>query len=210
MSEYEARYGLIGENNNGTGGIAPIAVDRQGAQLHTPLHARYYEQARRGRLFWARAVVTAPVIWSTAAATGGPLLYNGTSTASGVNAVLLGFGVGITTASGVAGAIGIATGVTTAPGSTTAIDSTTSGLVGGTASQCSTYRIGTPSAAATQFIPFGEIHTGAVSVHSVQQNWFDLGGGFIIPPGSFASVSPSATLTSAVVQVSLLWEEVPF
>jgi len=205
----EFLYGNAGENNVANGTQPPLAANRQGALLADALHGRYTEQARRGRLFWARAVVTAPVIFSTAAGTGGPLLYNGTNTASGVNAALLGVGIAITTASAVSGALGIGVGATTAPTSTTAIDSTTNALVGGSASQCSAYRVGTPSAAASQFIPFAQVHTGAVTVDTAAFQWIDLGGSIVVPPGYFASICASATLTSAVLQVSLLWEEIP-
>jgi hypothetical protein len=203
-------YGLSGEFNVANGTNPPLGADRQGALLTSQLHGRYAEQARRGRLFWARGIVTAPVIFSTAAGTGGPLLYNGTNTATGVNAVLLGIGIVGTVASTVAAALGITGGPTTAPSSTTAIDTSTNAMIGGSAPQCSVYRVGTPSAAGTFFMPLASVHTGALTVDGNDSSAFlDLGGSFICPPGSFLSVAASATATTLVAQISMLWEEVP-
>ena len=104
-----------------------------------------YKASRNGRVFMAQAIVTAPVIWTTEAGTGGPLLWNGTSGATAVMARLLAVGVGITVVSTVAAALGITggPGQTAAPTSTTAIDSTANLLIGGGASACTAYRIGT-------------------------------------------------------------------
>src|SRR4029077_3368446 len=107
----------------------------------------YYDYARRGLLFCATANVTSPVIYSTAAGTGGPLIWNNTGQAAGgsnrVLVVLLALGVGITTASAVAGALGITGGASTAPGSTTAIDGLQNLNLGNPiAAQCNAYRKG--------------------------------------------------------------------
>ena len=169
--------------------------------------------AGRGNIFCATAIVTTPVIWSTAAGTGGPLLYNGTTAGTGnaVNAFLLAISYGLTVASTVAGAIGLTGGTTTAPTSTTAIDSKAclSSIGSATTPQCSVYRVGTVSAAGTFFLPTGHIHTGAITVDTDDDNWVHLGGCIMVPPGSFTSPSASATLTSAVMQIALVWQEVP-
>lgn len=165
----------------------------------------------RGACFAATAIVTAPVIFTTAAGTGGPLLYNGTSATdhTGVTAYLLAVSYGLSVAATAAGSIGIAVGVTTAPTTTTAIDSSTNLHVGGQASKCSVFRVGTVSAAATAFIPVGTIGTGALTVYSNDDNFVHLGGLIEIPPGAFASVSVSATLSTAVMQLCLIWMELP-
>lgn len=164
----------------------------------------------RGACFSAHAIVTAPVIYTTAAGTGGPLLYNGTATDhTGVTAFLLAVSYGLTVASTVSGAIGITGGTTTAPSSTTAIDSTANLHIGGQASKCTAFRVGTVSAAGTFFIPTGHVHTGAITVDTDDDNWVHLGGVIEVPPGSFAAVSASATLSSAVMQIGLIWMELP-
>lgn len=206
----ETLTGLVGEYNNASGTNPPIAQSRQGSQLVDGLHGKYTEQARRGRLFWASAIVTAPVIFSTAAGTGGPLLYNGTSASSGVLCAILGFSINQSVVTAVAAGLGITGGPTTAPTATTAIDGSTSGYIGGTASQISAYRVGTPSAAGTFFLPFADAMTGALTTQPGNAgSWIDINGGIIVPPGCFASLAASATATSLVMRATVLWEEIP-
>lgn len=167
----------------------------------------------RGNVFMAQAIVTAPVIWTTAAATGGPLLYNGSTAGGGkgVTAYLLSLSYGLTVASTVAGAVGLTGGPTTAPGSTTAIDSSTCLRLnsGSPTPQCSVYRVGTPSAAGTFFLPTGQVGTAALTAEITDDNFVQLGGVIEVGPGYFASFSASATLSTAVLQVGLVWLEVP-
>ena len=176
----------------------------------------YYAHSVRGQVFCATANVTAPVIYTTATATGGPLLWNNSGQAAGgtsrVNAVLLAMGVSITTASGAASGLGITgnTGQTSAPTSTTAIDKVQNLYLGGPAPVCNTYRIGTVASAGNFFMPMIALGTGAVTVDNLDMTWVDIGGLIIVPPGGWASVAAAATATSAVVQVGLIWAEIPF
>src|SRR3954468_12104711 len=91
-------------------------IAKTGEQVVSELQGRYHEQAARGNIFMAQAIVTAPVIYSTAAGTGGPLLWNGTST---VKASILAVGWGVSTVSTVGAAIGLTGGggQTSAPSS---------------------------------------------------------------------------------------------
>lgn len=189
-------------------GDQALRQGRMGALIVSQGHGRYFEQATRRNLFRAQAIVTAPVIYTTAAGTGGPLLWNGTNT---VNAVILGVGFGVTTASTVAGALGLTgnTGQVAAPSSTTAIDSSGCTYLGGPPPACSVYRVGTPTNAGNFLMPFAEIHTGTVGTDTGLIQWVDLAGQIVVPPYSWVSIAASATLTTAVMQISLVWEEVP-
>src|SRR6185369_5697280 len=111
-------------------GVTTIARSgKSGETIVSRLHGRYYEQASRGNVFMAQAIVTAPVIYTTAAGTGGPLLWNGSTT---VKAALLAVGWGVTTVTTVAAAFGITGGggQPSAPTSTTAIDGRANLLMG--------------------------------------------------------------------------------
>lgn len=184
------------------GGLADLIVSE--------LNGKYYEASYRGNVYWAKAIVTAPVIFSTAAGTGGPLLWN---QSTNKNLVLLKMTLGITTVATAAGSLGIGTGVSTIPGSLTAIDSCFAAnapgalLTGTTAAQVS--RVGTPSAAAVNFIPVFSVNTGALTVQSAGMYVFDFDGSIIVPPGSFASPCGSATLSTLVCNIGLCWMEVP-
>lgn len=165
----------------------------------------------RATIWSAMATVTAPVIWSTAAGTGGPLLYNGSSN-RGVTAYILAVSAGITTSSTVAGKLGITGGPTTAPTTTTAIDALQClNFVTGapTTPQCTAYRIGTVSAHGIGFMGCYDVDTGAQTVDTLVNGIQHLGGLVAVGPGNFCSVAGSATLTSGVFAITMIWAEVP-
>jgi len=157
----------------------------------------YYAHARYGSIFCARAIVTAPVIFSTAAGTGGPLLWNNTA---GLNAVILGVTCAQTVVTTVAAALGItgASGQTTAPSSTTAIDTSGNLFVGGAAPQMNVYRVGTPTNAGTFFLPLLNVSTGALTTGMGSLAYIDLQGRVVVPPGSWCAVAASATASTVV------------
>jgi hypothetical protein len=178
------------------------------------IHGRYYEASQRGNLFVAHAIVTAPVVYTTEAGTGGPLLWNGSGVATNpgakVKANILAVGFGVTTVTTVAAALGFTGGdaQTAAPTTTTAIDSTSNLLIGGDASRCTAYRVGT-TVENKFFIPFAHVHTGALTVDTTGVQWIDFGGMITVEPDSFVSIAASATASTLVASISLIWEEVP-
>src|SRR6266436_330774 len=176
----------------------------------------YYEVARAGQVFAARAIVTAPVIFSTAAGTGGPLLWNNTGVASGVstkavNAVILAVTCALTVVTTVAAALGITgnSGQTTAPSATTPIDTVGNLLIGGPAPLCNTFRVGTPTNAGGFFLPLLALSTGALTVDNDLVGLIHLDGAIVVPPGSWASLAASATATTTVARLGLVWAELP-
>lgn len=184
-----------------------------GAQSQSYLH-----YSKLGQIFVAQAVVTAPVGFGTAAATGGPLLWNGSGgTTSGTNnaqvdAVILGVSWGVTTAETTTNiALGLTGGFgqTAAPTSTTAIDGIFCTRIAPNSPSCSVFRKGTVSAAGTWFFPLATLSTTAVTAMPHQPNFTDLEGLFVVPPNSWISVAASVTGTAAVVQVGMIWAEIP-
>lgn len=188
----------------------------------------YYDLVLKRWIFMAQAIVTAPVAYTTAAGTGGPLLWNGTggsTTLSGeganavlspntqVDAIILGVSWGVTTAETTAGvAIGLTggSGQTAAPTSTTAIDGVTCTSVESVVSpSCNVYRVGTVSTAGKWLFPLFSLDTTALTAMPHQPNWVDLAGMFKVGPGGWIAVSASAAATAAVLQVGLVWTEVP-
>lgn len=193
----------------GTDGSQPnLRQERTGGLVTADAHGQLAEASTRGALFFAHAIVTAPTIYSTAAATGGPLLWN---SSTNKNISLLKIGLGITVVTTVAAALGITgnTGQTSAPASTTAIDSSGNLLLGGPASAVNAYRIGTPTNAGNRFIPFANLHTGALTVDSLGMVWIDVAGAITCPPNSWISIAASATASTTVMQACMIWEELP-
>ena len=173
----------------------------------------YYDLCSRGQVFSAYAIVTASVIYSTAAGTGGPLLWNGSAVAgpNPVNAIILGVSVADTVASTVATSLGLTggSGQTAAPSSTSAITTVGNMRIGGPAPKCSVFSVGTPSAAGSFFFPLIQVGTGAITVDNLELIYTDLAGPVVVPPGSWVSIAASATATTMVAQMGLLWAEVP-
>ena len=204
--------GVVGQplQSNAPGTKPGIRQGQLNDVIVSELMGRYYESAYRGNVYFANAIVTAPVIFSTAAGTGGPLLWNQSTS---YNLVLLKMTCGITTVSTVAGSLGIGVGISTIPGTLTAIDSMFSAKnpgvkITGTAN-AQVSKIGTPSAAATNFFPVFSINTGALTVAAGLQMTWEIDGAIIVPPGSFASPCGSATLSTLVTNIGLVWMEVP-
>jgi hypothetical protein len=164
----------------------------------------------RGNIYTVALAVTAPVAY-TATALSGPLLYNG-STNRGVVAHLLALSFGLTTASTAAAVIGIAGGATTAPSSTSTtglITSNTTLRSGAPTPQCTLYATGTVSTAATLWLPVGQIDTAALTAQPSGANLVHLGGVISAAPGNFLVPLFSATLSTAVIWLSMTWMEVP-
>jgi hypothetical protein len=199
----------VGPTFGGSGTASPFRADITGAQVITDAHGRLYEASRAGNLYVAHAIVTAPVIFSTAAGTGGPLLWNGTTNKL---CSILKIGLGVTVVTTVAAALGLTgnTGQTSAPTSTTAIDSSKNLYIGGQASGATVFRVGTPTNAGNFFLPFAQLHTGALTVDTSGVLWIDIDGAVTVPPNAWCSVAASATATTAVCQISMIWEELPF
>ncbi len=185
----------------------PFRQGRSGELIVSELQGRYGEITRRGSLFFARAVVTAPAGLASSNGIGGPLLWNGSSS---IIAYPIALTVCETVVSTVAGALGLAMGAqTTAPTATTAIDSSGSCLLGATGPAASVYRIGTVSVVPPQFFPLVNITTGSLTVTQDTPQWIDIGGCFGIPAGYYMAIAGTATLSTMAAQVGLLWAEVP-
>ena len=192
-------------------GVTPTArMGKLGELMVSDVQGRYYEQAYRKNLFLAWAAVTTPVIYSTAAATGGPLIWNGSQT---TNVVILAACCAITTAfTTTPGVIGITgnTGQAAAPGSTTAIDGRANCFIGGGASSATPYRLGTVSTAGAFFFPLFQAQLGATSVTQSNVAWIDVGGAIVCPPNSWVSLANGVAAPAAgLMHTGLLYTEVP-
>ena len=68
---------LVGASRYTDGTTSTARGDKDGAAMVTQMNPRYYENVYRGRVFTATAIgIAANVIYSTAAGTGGPLIWN--------------------------------------------------------------------------------------------------------------------------------------
>ncbi len=190
------------------GSPAGVPSGIAGEILYSALMAKYSTLVKAGKVYSAYATVTAPVIFSTAAGTGGPFLWNKPS--SGVDAHILAVGLSVSVASGVAGAIGLtgAGGMAITP-TNTAIDATGNCYVGGGASQMGgVYRVATAANPGSVFLPLFNVGTTATTA-MFGSTLIDVGGAMVVPPGCFGAVAASATLTSFAAGITLFWAELP-
>jgi hypothetical protein len=201
--------GQVGPSFLQDGAHNPLRLGKLGSLIVSELHGRYYEQAFRGNIFIAQAIVTVPVVYTATTGMGGPLLWNPPT--SGVNAVLLSASWTETTANTTtAWAIGITgnSGQFSQPTTTTAIDGQTNAIIGQASPKVKAFRIGTVVNGGSFLLPLGDVHTGTIAVDTGGSRVADIGGAIIIPPGAWGSVSASAAGTAVVLTISLTWEEV--
>lgn len=168
----------------------------------------YYDLSKNRQVFAAYAAVTAPVLYSTAAGTGGPLLWNNTQNR---NAILLAVTCAVGVVSTVAGALGITgnIGQTAAPTSTTTITASGNLFVGGPAPACNVYNVGTVANAGNFFLPLIQVGTGAITTNDLATAYIPIDGMVVVPPGAWAAVAASATASSLQAKLGLVWAEIP-
>ncbi len=171
---------------------------------------KYATLVKQQKVFYVSAAITAPVIFSTAAQLG-PMIWN--KPGSGLDAHILAVCVASpTTAATVAGAIGWSSNAqTTAPTSPSAAVVPVNAYAGGGASQMA-YVGGTATVIILPvpiFLPLVAVNTGAVSVNGVSTNWLDVGGALIVGPGTVGYLCGSATLSTMVVHLGIIWCELP-
>ncbi len=180
-----------------------------GELMLSQIVGKYGALAKSQKLFYTSAIITAPVIYSTAAQLG-PMLWN--RPGSGIDAHLLMLSIGSpTTAPVVAGSIGWASGPqTTAPTTATAITAVNCYAGGGPSN------LGAVNSTATvivlpvpTFEPLIGVNTGAVTVQGITTSLVDVSGAFVVGPGTVGYACASATLTTGVFTIGLLWAELP-
>ncbi len=180
-----------------------------GEMLYTEVMGRYATLAKSQKLFYASAAITAPVIYSTAIQAG-PMIWN--RPASGLDAHILALVVGqATTAYTVAGSIGWGANVQpTAPTSPTALASVNCYAGGGVSGMGAVNTVGTVLILPVPtFLPLIAVSTAAISVSIPSATWLDVGGSVIVGPGTVGYICGSATLSTGIATIGIVWAELP-
>lgn len=195
-----------------------ILQGRQGEQIVTELHGKYYVQAQRGNLFIGATPIAGVAVPISSSTSPTPCLWN--PAGSGVNAVLVSYYIGYSGGTGVVGALGYyaVTGAgsaigTAAPFSAFAATTPTNALIGlGNSSKMKWSSTGTCTltTAGTLIRGFGMGQSAPVSagtsIWGLYVDNFD--GTMIVPPG--VAIYPAATAASGDTFVqALLWYEAP-
>lgn len=171
---------------------------------------KYSTLVKAGKVFYTSAIITAPVIFSTAAQLG-PMLWN--KPGSGLDAHLLAVSASEpSTATAVPGAIGYASqNAPVSPVSPTAIVAVNAYAGGGPSSMGGVFSTATVLVLpAPIFLPLIGVAGAAITVgNSLTASWCDVGGAVVIGPGNVGYICASATLTAAVMTIAILWSELP-
>lgn len=172
------------------------------------LMGKYATLVKSQKVFYTSAVITAPVIFSTAGQLG-PMIWN--RTGSGLDAHILAVSVGSpTTASTVAGAISYASNTQPTQPSSATVLTASNAYSGGGASQMFAFSTATILVLPTNVpFPLLAVNTGAITTGALTASYFDVGGAFIVPPGNVGYVCGNATLTAGVFTIGVLWAELP-
>ncbi len=188
---------LTGVQNNSDGVVAKARGGKQGDQIVSALHGRYYEQTYRGNMFGITGGLTTTTAAGAATFTG---LIVGNPVGSGVNLAINKIFIAQPIALTAETELGIMYGANTTTDTLTTIRNRNPL---GPASKA-VANAGQTITAMTAFIVIGSGGT-AVQVVPYQA---DFEGGLIIPPG-YAVASYTSRVTTTAVMFCLNWEEVP-
>lgn len=207
--------GYVGPQALSDGVNGVLRQGRQGDQIISELHGRYYEGTFRKTRFGGAmqaVLATATIAGLSTSITGVSVLAN--PTGSGVNLVLEKVGIGIIIAPAAALVYGIATGQ-----SNTALSGTLTSLAPKSKNVGSGVQpIGQLYASAAITLPvaptvdqvLGALDTGAITTSPAGAGGvFDLEGSIILAPGGFALLWTNAVLAASAHIMSWEWEEVP-
>lgn len=202
--------GVVGEQSNGDGNNVTIRAGRQGDAIVSHLHGRYYEQALRGRLFYAQTALTGVAPGTALGTTGAFSLYN--PIASGRNLVILEGAMGYVSGTLGAGVVNWAANTNPAAAATTGTAITpVNALLGGAASVAAPKTTSTLPTTPTAVRVMGNLQASLASTAVAPwQLRDDVGGSIIVTPGCTITLHATAAAgSSPLVVFSVLWEELP-
>jgi hypothetical protein len=198
---------------NAPGATPAVRQGQLGDVILSGLHGRYYETTYRKNMF--SGVLTTGTTTSAGLATSftGLMLYNPPN--STVNVVVNKVGYAFLVAFTAAASVGIMTAQTMTPLGTFSTSNTAikPNFVGGGVGQAVMYSSATIASAAPglpgiQTILMSGL-TGAITTIPAIQEFFDLEGSIILPPGAYAATYTSTASGTNSTFASFQWEEIP-
>jgi len=191
-----------GVQNNGDGVIARARAGKQGDQIVSELHGRYYEATYRGDRFGINGALTTTTAAGAATFTG---LIVGNPLGSGYN-----LAIGKCYASqGAALTAGTMIGVMYGINTTTVSLTTIANRKAGGRASVAVANAGQTITAMTSFVVFAGSGSGAITVPlGIAGFGYDFEGGLIIPPG-YAIASYTSLASTTALLFTFEWEEVP-
>lgn len=202
----------VGPSWGGSGTFTPPTADISGAQRVQDAHGRYLDAVLTGRVFRLSAAAAGPTAY-TGAAAGTPLLAVHNPANSGKTLAIIGAGFAGRASGSGAGQSGLAfwTGPSVLPtGTTTVPTSALSGALSGSAALGFVNTALTNSTALALALPLATYYWATAAGAFMASGWFDVGGLLVVPPGNQVALGVTTVPLSWTVDVSLLWEELPY
>jgi hypothetical protein len=198
--------GVVGvQNNPDSSNPITVRLGKQGDQIASELHGRYYEQTYRQNVFSVQGAATTTTAGTAATFTG---LAVGNPVGSGVNLVINKITITQAAALTASTNIGIMYGPVLAAPITASLTTINNHFAGGAASKA-VATAGQTITAPTTWILLSGSGSGAMTVPLLVASVVtDLEGSLIIPPGYFLASYTSAASTTALL-FYFQWEEVP-
>jgi len=212
--------GYVGEQaaSDGLTGYDSERRGRLGDRIVSQLHGKYYESARRGRMYYGSTVATGIALIVPATTGNHPTLWNPAS--SGVDVSIVRVELGYISGANAPGPIEWAL-------TTNAGDTVGTGLAIVTFTQVASLpcRIGGDSNAKAKWAPAVNTYTAApVFTRTASLNLFtgaaatavapfnfmrEYDGDLVMAPGNALSLCTQTATTTALFQVTVVWEEIP-
>lgn len=200
--------GQVGPGMYADGVTQPFRIGKLGDGIANSLHGPYYEQTYRGNVFsYCSQAAAALSVFPAIGPTAGQLVLSNNN-GSGKNLVILGVGVGTTSAATTTSVIGLVGGWSATNVVHTTPVSPVSNFIGQPAGVA---KIDTAATLPTT-VPAGPtmllpILSQGISAINPNMSFVDIGGSIILPPGGFATFQTvGATPATAICAIS--WEEV--
>lgn len=210
--------GVVGEQKNSDSVVSKARMAKEGAQIVTELHGKYYEQASRGRAFYGSSASGGIAILVPATGGGHPTLWNPSD--SGVNVNMIKLELSYVSGAHAPGAFEWALTQNTGNAAATAAPIATATLVDAVpcmigsgfkskAKWSPTTNTFTAAPTFTRAVGFG-LHT-ALAATAINADVFvaNYDGDLGLAPGNALSLCYQTTTTTALFQVTISWEEIP-
>lgn len=205
-----ANQTIVGVQQQSDGSVVQARSGRQGDQIVSELHGRYYETTSRRNIFVGSNGATPTVTTVAFAATyTGLALIN--PAASSVNLSVLKVGLSFLVVFPAVSTVGVMTGhsplgtTTFSVAATDGLSSVFNGPRGQGRAALSATLVGT----AQLHTVLGSGLTGAVTTSPTGWALYDMEGSLLIPPGGYAAIYTSTVCGAAGMCASFMWEEIP-
>ena len=197
----------VGPTTASDGVSARGRAARTGEQVMSNVHGKDYEQASRGNMFYVTTLAVAPVQWDTEAGTGGPFLYNKSTTH---NASLIKVIASTIVSATQAGSVVLVTAYDEdAPTTSTAAGQSGSCLISTATTRMTVLDDATVIGTNRGFITLFELGTAAITVETARTTVIDIDGAIVVPPRALISIAGNVVLSAWQAYITFIYEEVP-